>query len=329
MPLTLHPEVVAGMGPALEALAAAPKLGPDDVAGVRANLDAMVSAPANLITTDPDIQTTTYETPSHDGHIVKIIRLASTKTPPATTTTTANPSPAVLYIHGGGYIHGDALTWTRYIQRCVTETGLPFFAVEYRLAPEHPFPAALEDVYAALKWVHARAADLAVDPARIATFGQSAGGGIAAALGILARDRALAPPIAKQLLIYPELDDRNTTLRPELDALTFWPTSWNVIAWRAYLGADKAGAENGEVSAYAAPVRVTDFSGLPRTYIDIGALDIFREEALAFAAGVAKADVEIEVHVYPGLPHGFDLVPEPSAPARKAIEDRIDALKRI
>jgi len=323
MPLTLHPEVAAQLGPALDALAAAPT--PEDVAGIRANLDAVVSSTANLIPTDPDIQTTTYETPSQDGHIVKVFRVVSTKapSPPAT-----NPSPAVLYIHGGGYIHGDALTWTRYIQPHVTDTGLPFFAVEYRLAPEHPFPAALEDIYAALKWLHAHAADFAIDPARIATFGHSAGGGLAAALGILARDRALSPPIAKQLLIYPGLDDRNTVLRPELDALTFWPTSWNVIAWRAYLsGADRVGTD--DVSPYAAPARVTDFKGLPRTYIDIGGLDIFREEALAFAAGVAKADVEVEVHVYPGLPHGFDVVPELSPPARRAVEDRTAALKWI
>ncbi|KAL2803251.1 Alpha/Beta hydrolase protein [Aspergillus granulosus] len=323
MPLALHPEVAANYGPALEALAAAPKLAPHEVESVRANLDMMINSIATAIPVNPNIQTTTYEALSFDGYIVKITRLAVTKTRLAT------PGPAVLYIHGGGYIHGDAMTWTRFIQNYIHETGIPFYSVEYRLAPEHPFPAAIEDLYAALKWLHGHAEELGVDTARIATFGQSAGGGLAAALGIMMRDHGILPPLAKQILIYPALDDRNTTPRPALDHLTFWPTEWNSIAWTAYLGADKVGGSADDVSPHAAPARVANFAGLPKTYMDIGGLDIFRDECIAFAAGIAGADIDIEMHIYPGLPHGFDVGIEPSGPAKKAAENRIAALRSI
>ncbi|KAJ0423201.1 Alpha/Beta hydrolase protein [Aspergillus carlsbadensis] len=334
MPLTLHPEVAPGFGPVLAGLAAAPKLAPDDVEGVRGMLNTMINAVAETIPADPEIESTTYETPSYDGHIVKITRLAvrETSSSPSSSTSPAtsppgSPGPAVLYAHGGGYIHGDATTWERYISSYIRESGIPFFAVEYRLAPEHPYPAALEDLYAALKWLHAQADTLGIDRARIATVGHSAGGGLAAGLGILARDRGISPAIAKQILIYPMLDDRNTSPRAAVDALTFWPTAWNVIGWRAYLGAEKAGG--GEVSAYAAPARVESFEGLPKTYIDVGGLDIFRDECVAFAAGVARADVEVEVHVYPGLPHGFDLTPERLGPMERALRHRVAALKGV
>ncbi|KAL3492164.1 alpha/beta hydrolase fold-domain-containing protein [Aspergillus germanicus] len=327
MPLSLHSEIAATYGPVLEGLAAAPKTAPHDLAGVRNILDAMINGVANSIPADPDIQLTTYEAPSYDGHIVKITRLAMTEEAAATDTIPPSPGPAVLYAHGGGFIHGDVATWTRFVQRYVRELNIPFFAVEYRLAPEHPFPAATEDLYAALQWLQSHADELGVDPARIATMGHSAGSSIAAALGIMARDRGVEPPIAKQILLYPALDDRNTAARPAIDPLTFWPSHWSIVAWNAYLGADNVGKD--DVSPYVAPARLDDFQGLPKTYLDVGVLDILRDECISFAAGIAKEDIEVEVHVYPGMPHGFDLTTERYETLDRAVANRVAALKGV
>ncbi|KAL3443163.1 alpha/beta hydrolase fold-domain-containing protein [Aspergillus insuetus] len=272
-PRRLHSEISATYGPVLAGLAAAPKIAPHDRAGVRNILDGMINGVANTIPANPDIQIITYEAPSYDGHMAKITRLAMTEAAPSSDTT-SSPGPAV----------------------------------PYRLAPEHPFPTATEDLYAALKWLQSHVDELGVDPARIATMGHSAGGSLAAALGIMARDRGVEPPIAKQILLYPALDDRNTAARPAIDPLTFWPSHWSIVAWNAYLGADKVGKD--DVSPYAAPARVDNFKGLPKTYLDVGVLDILRDECISFAAGIAKEDIEVEVHVYPGMPHGFDLATE-------------------
>jgi acetyl esterase/lipase len=182
-------------------------------------------------------------------------------------------------------------------------------------------------LYAALKWLQSHADKLGVDPARIATMGHSSGSSLAAALGIMARDRCVSPPIAKQILLYPALDDRNTAPRPAIDALTFWPSHWSIVAWSAYLAADKVGKD--DISPYAAPARLDDFKGLPKTYLDVGGLDILRDECISFAAGIAKEDIEVEVHVYPGMPHGFDLTTEPYETLDRAVANRVAALKGV
>jgi acetyl esterase/lipase len=231
----------------------------------------------------------------------------------------------ILYLHGGGYVMGsfemDDAKFDRYCQ----DFGCVGVSVEYRLAPEHPFPAPVEDCYAALEWTHAQAAELGIDPTRIAVGGASAGGGLAAGLVLLARDRGDVP-VAFQWLIYPMLDDRNRT--PSSHAITdrrVWNREANLFGWRAYLGREP-GSER--VSPYAAPARATELSNLPPAYIPVGSQDLFLDEAADYALRLARAGVPVELHVYPGAFHGSELFAPAAALSRRMVADRVAALKR-
>jgi len=178
-------------------------------------------------------------------------------------------------------------------------------SVDYRLAPETRFPGALEDCYAALAWLHANAEDLGVDPARIAVSGDSAGGGLAAGLALLARDRH-EYGIAFQHLVFPALDDR-TAVRTDLSPLVgefIWTQASNVYAWTSLLGEPPGGPH---VSPYAAPARAEDLARLPPACIQVGGLDLFVDESVDYARRLAVAGVPCELHVYPGAPHGFTM----------------------
>ncbi len=203
--------------------------------------------------------------------------------------------PALLWIHGGGYVIGDAAQDDVLCRRFARELGATVAAVNYRLAPEHPYPAPLEDCYSALAWL---ARLPAVDPARVAIGGASAGGGLAAALALLARDRREIP-LAAQLLVYPMLDDR-TVERTGLDnpGHRLWNQSSNRFGWRAYLGdADRD---------RAVPARRDDLSGLPPAWLGVGTFDLFHDEDLAYAERLRAAGVPCEVMVVEGAFHGFD-----------------------
>ena len=233
--------------------------------------------------------------------------------------------PALLWIHGGGYVMGNVEQDDRLMKQMVNRIGCVAVSVDYRLAPEHPFPAPVEDCYAGLKWLFAHAGELGVDPGRIAIGGASGGGGLAAGLALLARDRREVK-IAFQLLIYPMIDDRNVT--PASYAITdprMWNRESNRLGWKAYLGRDGGGAE---VSPYAAAARATDLTNLPPAYIPVGALDLFVDENIEYAQRLIQAGVPTELHVYPGAYHGFDLF-APSAKVSKQFKaDRDSALKR-
>ncbi len=233
--------------------------------------------------------------------------------------------PALLWIHGGGYVMGNVEQDDRLMKQMVNRIGCVAVSVDYRLAPEHPFPAPVEDCYAGLKWLFAHAGELGVDPGRIAIGGASGGGGLAAGLALLARDRREVK-IAFQLLIYPMIDDRNVT--PASYAITdprMWNRESNRLGWKAYLGRDGGGAE---VSPYAAAARATDLTNLPPAYIPVGALDLFVDENIEYAQRLIQAGVPTELHVYPGAYHGFDLF-APSAKVSKQFKaDRDAALKR-
>jgi len=233
--------------------------------------------------------------------------------------------PALLWIHGGGYVVGSVEGNEHYVKQLVKSVGCLAVSVEYRLAPENPFPSALEDCYDALKWLAAQAAALGVDPRRLAIGGASAGGGLAAGLALLARDRAEVP-VAFQLLIYPMLDDCNLTQASDTvpDSL-LWRRKSNLIAWQAYLGG-RAGAAN--VSPYAAAFRATDLAGLPPTYLPVGELDLFLEENIAYATRLLRAGVPTELHVYPGAYHGFDNFAPEAAVSQRFLADRNQALRR-
>ena len=239
---------------------------------------------------------------------------------------TERPSklPALYWIHGGGYVMGDIEQDDRLMKQLVKRIGCVAVSVDYRLAPEHPFPEPVEDCYAGLKWLSAHANELGVEPSRIAIGGASGGGGLAAGLALLTRDRGEVR-VAFQLLIYPMIDDRNVTHASY--AITdprMWNRESNRLGWRAYLGRDGGGAD---VSPYAAATRATDLKNLPPAYIPVGALDLFVDENIEYAQRLIQAGVPTELHVYPGAFHGFDLF-APSATVSKQFKaDRDNALK--
>ncbi|WP_445162498.1 alpha/beta hydrolase [Mycobacterium sp. Dal123C01] len=205
------------------------------------------------------------------------------------------PVPALLWIHGGGYVSGMAQQDDRLCRRFSTRLGITVASVEYRLAPEHPYPAPLEDCYTALTWL---AGLPAVDGERVAVGGASAGGGLAAALAFLARDRGEVTPIL-QVLAYPMLDDRSS-LTAEKPNYRLWDTRSNHFGWTAYLGdADPV---------VAVPSRRDDLSGLAPAWIGVGTHDLFHDEDLAYAERLRGAGVSCEVEVIPGAFHGFDVV---------------------
>jgi acetyl esterase/lipase len=210
------------------------------------------------------------------------------------------PLPGVLYIHGGGYILGSADMMDPALQQLVSELNCVIVSVDYRLAPEHPFPAPLEDCYAALKWFSENAEELGGDSSRIAVVGPSAGGGLTAAISLLARDRK-GPSIIFQMPLYPMIDDRNITKSSnEITDGRVWNKAKNQLGWEMYLG------EKGEGSQYAAPARATDLSGLPPTYTCVGDLDPFRDETIDYVLRLTQAGVPTEFHLYPGCFHGFE-----------------------
>jgi acetyl esterase/lipase len=231
----------------------------------------------------------------------------------------------LLHIHGGGYIGGAPEIAEPRNCALSLEADIVVVSIDYRLAPEHPFPAAIDDCYAALAWVHEHASDLGVDSRRIAIAGESAGGGLAAALALLARDRGDIKP-AFQLLIYPMLDDRTgiTKPAPPMTGDFIWTPSSNRFGWDALLGHDAGGAGT---SAYAAAARADDLAGLPSAFVVVGALDLFRDECIDYARRLMNASVMTELHVYPGAFHGFDLVADAGA-SRALYRDCLAAVRR-
>jgi acetyl esterase/lipase len=216
------------------------------------------------------------------------------------------PRPGLLYMHGGGYISGStASSWPGFagLQKIATDHDCMVVSVDYRLAPETPFPGSLEDNYTALKWLHVNAESLGVDPAKIAVMGESAGGGQAATLTLAARDRGEIP-ILFQLLVYPMLDDRTgSTLRvPPHIGEFIWTRQHNRFGWSSLLGVP-AGSKM--VPKGSVPARASNLGGLPPTYIGVGSVDLFVEEDIEFAKRLIAAGVSTELHVAPGAYHGF------------------------
>jgi len=217
-------------------------------------------------------------------------------------TNLAGRLPAILHIHGGGYIVGVPEMDDAYNRGYAADVGCLIVSVDYRLAPEHPFPAPLEDCYAALAWLHAEADALGVDRARIAVKGESAGGGLAAGLALMARDHGEIA-LCHQCLTAPMIDDRTVLAEPHGFAGEFvWTAESNRFGWACYLGQEPGGDG---VSAHAAPSRVADPTGLPATFICVGNLDLFLEENLDYVRRLGRAGVPVELHVYPGAFHGF------------------------
>ena len=211
--------------------------------------------------------------------------------------------PGLLWIHGGGYVGGMAIIDDALCIRVAKEASCVVVSVDYHLAPEYPYPVPLEDCYAALQWFADNSGELHVDENRIAVAGNSAGGGLTAALALLARDRG-GPKLCFQMPLYPMIDDRNSTPSSyEIHDPKVWTYEKNAVAWSQYLGKEKPD----QVPVYAAPARATDLAGLPPLYTCIGELDVFRDETLDYVTRLARAGVPAEFHLYPGCFHGFDL----------------------
>lgn len=296
-------------------LAMLPKVELDDIKAVRSGMAERFSLlpPVQI----PDgLEVREVRIPGYDGAEVYARVYLSSKP--------ANGLRAgMVHIHGGGFVIGDLDTFEQAPIDIAAECGAVVVAPDYRLAPEHPFPAGLEDCYAALEWLAANAGDLGVDPARIAIGGESAGGGLSAAVALLARDRK-GPPLCFQLLEIPELDDRMDT--PSMQRFVDTPL-WNRPAaewsWKYYLSGtpDVLGLQ------YAAPARAQDLSGLPPAYVSTCEFDPLRDEGLIYAQRLLAAGVSTELHHYRGTFHGSGMIRD-AAITRRMAADRMDALRR-
>lgn len=235
------------------------------------------------------------------------------------------PWPCVYYVHGGGMVVGDRYAGVDMFLETVAAGCAVVVSVEYRLAPEHPDPAPVQDCYAGLRWVAEHASELRVDPERLIVSGTSAGGGLAAGTALLARDRGF-PALSHQMLFAPMLDDRMRTPSSHmLDGEGGWDRRANLFGWTALLG-DRRGGDG--VSAYSAPARAEDLSGLPRTYLDCGSVETFRDEVLDYATRLSQAGVSVDLHMWGGGFHGFDGVAPGSALGRASIAVREEFLRR-
>jgi acetyl esterase/lipase len=319
MALGIDAQVLAELAPLLEAIGETEPPPVGDVETRRANGHRMFDYVASTWKPIPGVDIDRHALTTADG---ATLPLGWYRTP------YAQPGSAVLYLHGGGMIFGLEHLGDLYdlaVRDYVARSGVPMLVVDYRIAPEHPHPTPVEDCYAALRWLADNATTLGVDPARIAVMGDSAGGGLAAGVCLLARDRG-GPPVAQQLLIYPMLDDRAHMPDPQLLPFLTWTYDDNVTGWSALLG-DGAGTDT--VSSYAAPARATDLAGLPDTYIDVGDLDIFRDEDITYAARLSDAGVPTELHLHAGCPHAFEALARGADVTQRAIGDRIRRLRAL
>lgn len=267
----------------------------------------------------PEVTTRDVHVPGLEGDPEVLVRIYEPVAGP-------HSGAALSYIHGGGMVLMSVDDTDFHCKRIVRDVGCLVTSVEYRLAPEHPYPAALHDCYAALTWLHDHADELGVGRDRIAIGGASAGGGLAAGVALLARDRGEVP-LCFQWLVYPMLDDRNETPSShEITDPSVWNRASNLRAWEAYLG----DLHGGDVPLYAAPARATveDLRGLPPAYLDVGEVDAFRDEDIAYAQRLLQAGVAAELHVTPGAFHASEMY-GPHADGSQRIERaRTEALRR-
>lgn len=311
MPFTLDPEIEAVLVAA--AAAGAPPVPPrGDALALRAIMDATLQFIAAGEPESPDVVSRDFSVPVAGGEI--LVRWY--------TKVDSRPGSAVVYFHGGGMVCGSVALYDGLVARYVQATGVPFLSVDYRVSPENRGTGLVDDGLAALRWLRERLDELGVAPDRVALMGDSGGGGVAAGVAIAARDAGIA--VAKQILLYPMLDDRNITPDPELAPFAVWSYDNNFTGWNSLLG-DSAS----EISPLSAPSRLTDFAGIAPAFIDVGELDIFRDESIAYALGLLSAGVSVELHVRAGAPHGFDRAARESSVSRRAWSDVVRVIESV
>lgn len=318
-PTATHPPFDAELAPALDAFAALPPLSAETLPAMRAMIaDGLPGLPAPDLTVGGRVRLDERTVPGPPG-TPDITLLVMT---PAAG---GGPWPGIYHTHGGGMVMGPRESGADEVAQLVAQVGAVGVSVEYRLAPEHPDPAPVLDCYAGLVWTAEHAAELGIDPDRILIMGTSAGGGLAAGTALLARDRG-GPALTHQVLICPMLDDRFVTPSSgELDGEGVWDRNANAFGWTALLGERRGGPD---VSPYAAPARATDLSGLPRSYLDCGSVETFRDETIDYAQRLSQAGVAADLHIWGGGFHGFDGFVPQAAISRAARATRQEFLLR-
>jgi len=316
---TTRPEIDPELRPVLDLLPAA-TLHDGTLPQVRDLAVPTAESVADLLTVGRTVDRRDLSVAAPDGTPVPLTVLS----PPGLDRST--PAPCVYWVHGGGMVMGDRFSNIDIPLEWLDQLGVVVVTVDYRLAPEAAGSTLVEDCYRGLSWVAEHAAELGVDPARLVVAGTSAGGGLAAGVTLLARDRG-APAVAAQVLVCPMLDHRNDTGSSHqfAEGPATWTRSMNAFGWRAVLGEEPVT----EVSPYVSPARADDLSGLPPTYVDVGSAEVFRDEDVSYASRIWAAGGNAELHVWAGGFHGFDaLVPEArlSTAARRT---RTDWLGRV
>lgn len=228
--------------------------------------------------------------------------------------------PAAVYLHGGGFVGGSIDLFDPVVSEYVALSGVPMLSVDYRRAPEATREGPGDDAFAALLWLREHAGELGVETGRIAVMGDSAGGGLAAGVALRARDADI--PLGAQILIYPMLDDRTRASDPSIAELVTWTWAWNATAWDALL-------DGGPPVPALAPARASRLDGLAPAYIEVGELDIFRDEDVDYAARLLAAGVSTELHVRVGAPHGFERRAPAAGISRRAVADRVRVLSSL
>ncbi|HAT40303.1 MAG TPA: hypothetical protein DCS87_01075 [Rheinheimera sp.] len=319
VPIPTDPQLAAGLQAMLSVFPNGLDL--QDLAATRAMLAAMHAK-------RPAAKPAKFGVTLHDFDMAGVpLRLYRPVAAAAPSAKVPSALPVLIWLHGGGFLLGQLAWDDRRCMQLARDVGCAVLAVDYRLAPEHPFPAALQDAYQALHFVQQQAGALALDACRVAIGGASAGAGLAAAVALWARDQG-NPELCLQLLLYPMLDDRTVTgLVSPATATAGWSLAENRIAWRYYLGYTDA-EHPAAVSPYAAPARATNLQGLPPTWIGVGSADLFAEESKAFAMRLQQAEVPTTLCWYPQAFHGFDSWAAQSSAAKDCWQQQVQALQQ-
>jgi acetyl esterase/lipase len=311
----IDPELLPALAAVRRAALPGPGLG--DLSVRRRYLAEVTATALAMLPPDAELRRRDVTIRAHDGALLPVRVLEPAAVP-------SGPRPGVLAIHAGGLVSGSLEQEDPIAAELVRELGCTVVLVGYRLAPEHVAPTAVEDCYAAWEWLRRDAARLGVDPGRLVLFGRSAGGGLAAAVALLARHRS-GPRAVLQVLAYPMLDDRNATASSrEITDVGIWDRAHNVEAWGLYLGRRVGGPD---VTEWEAPARAEDLSGLPPTVLEVGTVDVFRDEVIDYGRRLMASGVPTELHVWPGVYHAGEKFAPNAAISRRVWQVRMDAMR--